>query len=102
VILLDEVSANMDATTDLFVQDTIRSALQGITCFIIAHKLSTVMNCDRILVLEDGKAVEFDAPSALLRLKPCQETGSEIAGVFERMVNSTGDDYAKYLRSIAR
>jgi ABC-type multidrug transport system fused ATPase/permease subunit len=102
VILLDEVSANMDATTDLFVQDTIRTALQGVTCFIIAHKLSTVMNCDRILVLEDGKAVEFDAPSALLRLQPCQESNSVVAGVFERMVNSTGEEYAKYLRSIAR
>ncbi|XP_067451775.1 multidrug resistance-associated protein 5 isoform X1 [Thunnus thynnus] len=66
VLILDEATAAMDAETDALIQETIRSSFQDCTTLTIAHRLHTVLASDRIMVLNQGQVVEFDAPSRLL------------------------------------
>ncbi|XP_063061606.1 multidrug resistance-associated protein 5 isoform X2 [Engraulis encrasicolus] len=66
VLILDEATAAMDTETDSLIQETIRSAFQDCTTLTIAHRLQTVLNCDRIMVLNQGQVVEFDEPSRLM------------------------------------
>uniref|UniRef100_A0A8B9L4N1 ATP-binding cassette sub-family C member 5 n=1 Tax=Astyanax mexicanus TaxID=7994 RepID=A0A8B9L4N1_ASTMX len=66
VLILDEATAAMDTETDALIQETIRNSFQDCTTLTIAHRVHTVLNCDRIMVLNQGQVVEFDEPSRLL------------------------------------
>lgn len=66
IVFLDEATASMDAETDQSIQETLFRELEGKTLITIAHRLNTVLNYDKILVLDEGKVVEFDTPQALL------------------------------------
>ncbi|XP_051952983.1 ATP-binding cassette sub-family C member 5-like [Xyrauchen texanus] len=66
ILILDEATAAMDTETDCLIQETIRNAFQDCTTLTIAHRLNTVLSCDRIMVLNQGQVVEFDEPSKLL------------------------------------
>jgi ABC-type multidrug transport system fused ATPase/permease subunit len=57
-LVLDEVTSHLDAESEAAVQQAIERAMQGRTVILIAHRLSTVKNADRILVLQDGQIVE--------------------------------------------
>ena len=80
-LILDEATASVDTESDVKVQEAIRSAFKYTTILCIAHRLRTVIDYDRILVLDDGCVVEFDKPSLLIQKengylrKMCEESG---------------------------
>ena len=66
---MDEATASIDNTTDALIQTMIRKNFGNATVLTIAHRLNTIMDSDRVLVLDDGRIVEFDTPEALLAKK---------------------------------
>ncbi|WVQ63190.1 uncharacterized protein L199_001341 [Kwoniella botswanensis] len=67
LIIMDEATASVDFATDEAIQAAIRSEFKSSTLLTIAHRLSSVIDYDRLLVLSDGKVAEFDTPINLLR-----------------------------------
>ncbi|KAG5369967.1 Metal resistance protein [Yarrowia sp. C11] len=67
ILVLDEATAAVDYETDKLIQETIRREFKDRTILTIAHRLNTVMDSDRIVVLDAGKVVEFDTPENLLK-----------------------------------
>lgn len=67
ILLLDEATSVVDPRTDILIKETIRRDFSDSTLITIAHKLETIMDYDRILVMADGEAREFDTPAALYR-----------------------------------
>nr|XP_015838719.1 PREDICTED: multidrug resistance-associated protein 1 isoform X5 [Tribolium castaneum] len=67
VLILDEATAAVDLETDDLIQKTIRSEFKNCTVLTIAHRLNTIMDSDRVVVLDNGRIVEFDSPSNLLK-----------------------------------
>ncbi|CAD6187004.1 unnamed protein product [Caenorhabditis auriculariae] len=69
VLVLDEATAAVDVATDALIQATIREQFDKCTVFTIAHRLNTIMDYDRIMVLDKGQISEFDSPNVLLANK---------------------------------
>ncbi|KAL3254641.1 hypothetical protein MRX96_054165 [Rhipicephalus microplus] len=67
ILILDEATAAVDMETDDLIQATIRREFADCTIITIAHRLNTVLDYDRIMVLDRGQIVEFDAPRDLLK-----------------------------------
>jgi len=86
VYLLDEATASVDYKTDAAIQEVIATEFSDMTLIIVAHRLQTIMTADKVLVLDAGKVVEFDTPSALL----------EKGGHFKALVDGSGDREALY------
>ena len=66
ILVLDEATASIDTETELLIQDGLRHLLQGRTAILIAHRLQTVQQADRILVLHEGQAKEYGTHAELL------------------------------------
>lgn len=66
VLILDEATAAVDLETDSLIQSTIRNAFSKCTVLTIAHRLHTILDSNRVLVLSDGKIAEFDSPKVLM------------------------------------
>ncbi|KAI5824338.1 P-loop containing nucleoside triphosphate hydrolase protein [Schizophyllum commune Tattone D] len=67
LLILDEATSAIDYRTDSIIQESLRARLgKDVTLIVIAHRLQTVMDADKIMVLDAGKIVEFDRPRALL------------------------------------
>lgn len=67
ILLLDEATSFVDIQTDFLIQETIKSEFKGCTILTIAHRIKTIINYDRILVLDSGRVFEFDTPQNLLK-----------------------------------
>lgn len=91
ILVLDEATAAVDVRTDALIQKTIREEFKSCTMLIIAHRLNTIIDCDRLLLLNAGQVLEFDTPERLL----LNENSA-----FTKMVQSTGAANAQYLRSL--
>ena len=70
VLVLDEATSNVDTASDALIQETVGAAFADCTVLTIAHRLHSILDSDRVLVLEDGKVKEFDTPDRLLQVCP--------------------------------
>lgn len=78
--------------TDSLIQQTIRKKFADCTVLTVAHRLHTIIDSDRILVMKTGRIIEFDAPNELLKNE---------CGAFTKMVNALGYTYSEQLYSTA-
>uniref|UniRef100_A0AAY4DZ69 ATP-binding cassette, sub-family C (CFTR/MRP), member 3 n=1 Tax=Denticeps clupeoides TaxID=299321 RepID=A0AAY4DZ69_9TELE len=69
ILILDEATAAIDLETDDLIQSTIRTQFEDCTVFTIAHRLNTIMDYTRVLVLDKGQIAEFDTPANLIAKK---------------------------------
>ncbi len=69
MLILDEATSNVDTRTELLVQQAMRELMRDKTCFVVAHRLSTVRHADRILVVRDGDIVESGVHEELMAKK---------------------------------
>ena len=67
IILLDEATASVDQKTERAIQDVLEKIFIDTTMITIAHRIQTVKKCDKILVMDNGRIVEFDSPQNLLK-----------------------------------
>ncbi|KAF9165068.1 hypothetical protein DFQ26_000661 [Actinomortierella ambigua] len=93
ILVLDEATSAVDLQTDLLIQDTIKKNFAHCTVLMIAHRLNTIIDCDKILVMEDGRVVEFDRPAKLIQ----QEKG-----YFHALVKQSGPDAVTRLKTMLR
>ena len=66
ILILDEATSSVDTQTERIIQSALARLLRGRTAFVIAHRLSTVVNADRIVVVQDGRVVEQGTHPELL------------------------------------
>src|SRR5439155_17167641 len=86
VLVLDEATANVDVHSEAAIEQGLRRLLAGRTAIVIAHRLSTVINADRIAVLEGGRIVETGAHDELI----------EAGGAYERLYREWSELAAAY------
>lgn len=92
ILVMDEATANVDPSTDALIQKTIRNQFKDCTVLTIAHRLNTIMDSDRVLVMDHGQAVEFGHPHVLLQKND---------GYLTQMVAQTGNVMTQHLKMIA-
>ena len=78
IVLLDEATASLDVENETQVQEALSRLLVGKTVIVIAHRMRTVMNADKIVVLKEGRVVEQGTPEILMK---------DDRGLFGRMVS---------------
>lgn len=93
ILIIDEATANVDPRTDELIQKTIRDKFRECTVLTIAHRLNTIIDCDRILVLDAGRIHAYDQPYILLQ---------DTKGIFFKMVQQTGKQEAAALLEAAK
>lgn len=81
ILILDEATSNVDPASDALIQATIRRAFRHTTVLTIAHRLHTVADADRVLVMEAGRVAELAPPAELL---------GRPGGVFAGMMEEAG------------
>uniref|UniRef100_A0A8C0FK66 Multidrug resistance-associated protein 4 n=1 Tax=Bubo bubo TaxID=30461 RepID=A0A8C0FK66_BUBBB len=93
ILIIDEATANVDPRTDEFIQKTIREKFAHCTVLTIAHRLNTIIDSDRIMVLDAGRLKEYGEPYILLQ---------EQDGLFYKMVQQVGKTEAASLIETAK
>ncbi|KAJ8687081.1 hypothetical protein QAD02_022875 [Eretmocerus hayati] len=93
VLMLDEATANVDPQTDALIQRTIRTKFASCTVLTVAHRLNTIMDSDKVLVMDKGRLVEFDHPHILLQ---------NSHGQFTSLVKETGRAMFEQLCQVAK
>lgn len=69
ILILDEATSNIDTVTEVKIQQALQKLMINRTCFVIAHRLNTIQNADRIYVLKDGKIIEEGTHLSLMKEK---------------------------------
>ncbi|KAF8512318.1 hypothetical protein BU17DRAFT_77408 [Hysterangium stoloniferum] len=82
LVILDEATSAIDYATDSVIQNMLKDVLKEASLIIVAHRLQTIMDADKIMVLDAGRMVEFDAPMNLLK---------KHGGHFKSLVDESGD-----------
>ncbi len=67
ILILDEATSSLDSESEMFIQDALRNLMQGRTTIVVAHRLSTIMQMDRIVVISDGAIIEEGKHEELLK-----------------------------------
>lgn len=97
VLFMDEATASVDYATDELIGKTIRAEFADSTILTIAHRLRTVIDYDKIMLLDQGRLAEFDRPSVLLAnpnskfYALCKSTGKTEFAVLQRMANEAAE-----------
>jgi ATP-binding cassette subfamily C (CFTR/MRP) protein 4 len=100
IIVLDEATANVDFETDELIQSIIRRKFQESTVVTVAHRLNTVMDSDKILVMDNGCVAEFDSPYQLLQNPEgllymfAKESGEEVLQNFVKIAQRRNQTYS--------
>uniref|UniRef100_A0A8C0HJI4 MRP2 protein n=1 Tax=Buteo japonicus TaxID=224669 RepID=A0A8C0HJI4_9AVES len=81
ILILDEATAAVDLETDHLIQTTIRSEFADCTVLTIAHRLHTIMDSNRVMVLQAGRIVEYDSPEELLKKHGAFSAMAKDAGI---------------------
>jgi len=92
ILLMDEATASMDMTTDALIQEMVHTHFKSVTVLTIAHRLITIMDSTKVMVLEKGEIVGYDAPALLLK---------QPDNIFTSMVKATGPSMSRHLEKIA-
>lgn len=95
ILVMDEATANVDPQTDFLIQETIRKKFSNCTVLTIAHRLRTIMDSDKVIVMDAGECVEFGTPYELLTT----EVGPR---VFHGMVMQAGKSSFEDLLDVAK
>ncbi|CAL6025768.1 Xenobiotic-transporting_ATPase / Multidrug resistance-associated protein [Hexamita inflata] len=90
-VIMDEATAQVDQENDQLIQQTIRTVFSEVAVLAIAHRLDTVIDFDRIIVMDQGNIAEFDTPANLIRKE----------GIFFELINKTGVDTSEKLKNAA-
>ena len=88
IILIDEATANVDLQTDLLVQQAIRAHFSGCSVLTIAHRTETIVDSDRIVVLENGRVVETGVPFIML-----QDSKSYLSSLLSQLDTNTQSNF---------
>lgn len=83
ILVLDEATAAVDPESDKEIQSVIKQEFAHATMFVIAHRLNTILDCDKILVLSEGKVAEFASPGELLEDKVSSKEGATVYNVVD-------------------
>ena len=67
VLCLDEATSSIDDNTEFSLHSTIKKAFRNSTILLIAHKISSVLNCDKVIVIENGRVGEINSPEKLIQ-----------------------------------
>ena len=89
IVIMDEATASVDADTDARIQRVMRTQFQSSTCITVAHRINTILDSDYILVMDDGRAVEFDRPESLMKK----------GGMFKELVTAYEDEHTSHVEN---
>ncbi|KRX08450.1 P-loop containing nucleoside triphosphate hydrolase [Pseudocohnilembus persalinus] len=101
ILVLDEATANVDMKTDEFIQKKIKEKFSDCTVFTIAHRLNTIADYDKILVMEKGEVAEYDTPYNLLVQNVGDNKITKHQSIFAQMVKKTGHANSNQIFQIA-
>ncbi|KAL6604391.1 hypothetical protein LY90DRAFT_663298 [Neocallimastix californiae] len=102
ILVMDEATASVDIETDAIIQKALRTKFNEVTVLTIAHRLNTIIDYDKILVLSKGEVLEYDTPKNLLF--ESNENGEVVPSSkteFSKLVDETGPVNAALLRQLA-
>ncbi|CAG9326281.1 unnamed protein product [Blepharisma stoltei] len=90
IVMMDEATANVDPETDKFIQKKIKKLFKESTLLIVAHRLRTIIDTDKIIVMDKGTCKEIGTP---------YELGNKETSLFRKMIMFTGDQESEFLLS---